>query len=72
MKKTILVSLLLTATIGIREPLIFKSAINDNYLISNQEQIISKNANKSFNPTSPSFTKNINWDNNIDVETGGT
>ncbi|WP_346350231.1 Mbov_0399 family ICE element protein [Spiroplasma endosymbiont of Calodromius spilotus] len=72
MKKTILVPLLLTATIGISEPLIFKSTINDKFLISKQEQIISKNAKQSFNPTAPSFTKNINWDNNIDVETGGT
>ncbi|WP_339025371.1 hypothetical protein [Spiroplasma endosymbiont of Agriotes lineatus] len=72
MKKTILVSLLLTVAIGIRDLLIFKSTINDNYLISKQEKIISKNAKKSFNPTAPIFTKNINWDNDIDAETNGT
>ncbi|WP_342262501.1 hypothetical protein [Spiroplasma endosymbiont of Dromius quadrimaculatus] len=65
-------SLLLTATISISEPLIFKSTINDKFLISKQEQIISKNAKQSFNPTAPSFTKNINWNDDIYVETDGT
>ncbi len=70
--KKIILSCLLTSLIGVSEPLIVKSSINDNFLFLKQEQVISKNAKKSFNPTAPSFTKNINWNDDIDVETGGT
>ncbi|WP_424526619.1 hypothetical protein [Spiroplasma endosymbiont of Glossina fuscipes fuscipes] len=57
--------------IGVSEPLIVKSPINDSFSITKQEQVISKNAKKSFNPTAPSFTKNINWNDDIYAETGG-
>ncbi|MBW3058949.1 hypothetical protein D6D54_05220 [Spiroplasma poulsonii] len=70
--KKIILSCLLTSLIGVSEPLTVKSSINDNFSIAKQEQVISKNAKKSFNPTAPSFTKNINWNDDIDVETGGT
>ncbi|APE74501.1 hypothetical protein [Spiroplasma citri] len=70
--KKIILSCLLTSLIGVSEPFIVKSSINDNFLFIKQEQVISKNAKKSFNPTAPSFTKNINWNDDIDVETGGT
>ncbi|WP_374696025.1 hypothetical protein [Spiroplasma endosymbiont of Polydrusus formosus] len=70
MKKTIL-SCLLISLIGVNEPLIVKSSSNDSFSIAKQEQVISKNAKKSFNPTSPSFTKNINWNNDIYSETSG-
>ncbi|WFG96363.1 hypothetical protein M0C40_09880 [Spiroplasma citri] len=45
--------------------------LNNSFSITKQEQVISKNAKKSFNPTAPSFTKNINWNYDIYAETGG-
>ncbi len=70
--KKIILSCLLTSLIGVSEQLIVKSSINDSFSITKQEQVISKNAKKSFNPTAPSFTKNINWNNDIYAKTGGT
>ncbi|PQP78674.1 hypothetical protein C6B38_04545 [Spiroplasma sp. ChiS] len=58
--KNIILSCLLTSLIAVSQPLIVKSSINNSFSITKQEQVISKNAKKSFNPTAPSFTKNIN------------
>lgn len=57
--------------IVLSEPVIVKSSINDSFSIKKQEQVIWKNAKKSFNPTSPSFIKNIDWSNDIYAETSG-
>lgn len=69
--KKIIFSCLLTSVIGVSELIIVKSSINDIFSFIKQEQIINKNAKKSFNPTAPSFTKNINWNNDVYVETNG-
>lgn len=69
--KKIILSCLLTSLIVLSEPLIGKSAINDSFSITKQEQVIKKNAKKSFNPTAPSFEKYINWNDDIYAETSG-
>ncbi len=69
--KKIILSCLLTSLIVLSEPLIVKSSINDNFLFLKQEQVISKNSKKSFDPTAPGFEKNVNWNDDIYAETSG-
>ncbi|WFH00257.1 hypothetical protein M1771_09860 [Spiroplasma citri] len=69
--KNIILSCLLTSLIGDSEPPIVTTSTTSNVLFIKQEQVIIKNAKKSFNPTAPSFTKNINWNYDIYAETGG-